>query len=269
MSSMPKIMATVLIGTAVVVLTGWLFRAPGCCVPPLLVSLDSWLDVSSEVRESFAELPPPELSAQDGLRWGGYGPTGVHLLIDRSRLHLSLRFGGEVLAVSTVAVGKPSTPTPTGTWIITDKAVWGGAFGARWMGMSIPWGRYGIHGTNQPGSIGYNASAGCVRMYNRDVIALYRIVPVGTLVVITGPETGHFGDSPRRVKYGTRGTDVMQLQRMLLAENLYDGSVDGVFGYGTLSALKEYGVDSDLSARVWEQMDLRDRPLATHWFTVE
>ncbi len=269
MSPVPRTTVVVVIGVAVIMLAG-LFRTPGCGVPPVLAHLGSRLQLSTaEVRESFSELSSVDQQAQDGLRWGGYGPTGAHILIDGSSLQLSLRFGAEELAASTVAVGKASTPTPKGIWIVVDKAVWGGAFGARWMGMSVPWGRYGIHGTNRPGSIGYNASAGCVRMFNRDVTALYRVVPVGTLVVITGPETGRFGDSPRTIKYGSRGTDVMQLQRVLMAENLYGGSIDGVFGYGTLSALREYGVKRDLSPDVWEQMELAVVSMASRWFLIE
>ncbi len=41
-----------------------------------------------------------------------------------------------------------------------------------------------IHGTNQEGRIGTEASHGCVRMNNADVIALYDMVEVGTPVTI-------------------------------------------------------------------------------------
>ena len=46
-------------------------------------------------------------------------------------------------------------------------------------------GQYAIHGTNRPGSVGGFVSYGCIRMYNRDVISLYRRVGVGTPVVVT------------------------------------------------------------------------------------
>ena len=58
--------------------------------------------------------------------------------------------------------------------------------GVRWMGF-IQDGRktsLGIHGNNDPASIGTNASAGCVRMYNEDVIELFGIARVGTEVEI-------------------------------------------------------------------------------------
>jgi len=43
---------------------------------------------------------------------------------------------------------------------------------------------YGIHGTDEPSSIGHSVSHGCVRMYNSDVEKLYPMVPVGTPVYI-------------------------------------------------------------------------------------
>ena len=45
-------------------------------------------------------------------------------------------------------------------------------------------GKYAIHGTNRPSSIGTFASHGCFRMHNRDVLDLYRRVSVGTPVTV-------------------------------------------------------------------------------------
>ena len=39
---------------------------------------------------------------------------------------------------------------------------------------------YRLHGTTQPQSIGKDASSGCIRMFNEDVIDLYQRCPVGT-----------------------------------------------------------------------------------------
>lgn len=46
-------------------------------------------------------------------------------------------------------------------------------------------GKYAIHGTNRPSSIGTFASHGCFRMHNRDVLDLYQRVSVGTPVTVT------------------------------------------------------------------------------------
>ncbi|SMB91054.1 L,D-transpeptidase catalytic domain [Desulfonispora thiosulfatigenes DSM 11270] len=82
-----------------------------------------------------------------------------------------------------VAVGKASTPTPKGTFTIVNKAINpGGPFGARWLGLSKP--HYGIHGTNNPSSIGKAVSNGCVRMYNNNVIELASFIPLRTVVNI-------------------------------------------------------------------------------------
>lgn len=103
-------------------------------------------------------------------------------LIDR-QLHLV--YGSRVLKIFPIAVGKPQTPTPTGTYHIINKIVNpGGVLGTRWMGLNIPNGPYGIHGTFQPDSIGRAASNGCIRMYNSNVEELFKLVRVGTTVVI-------------------------------------------------------------------------------------
>jgi lipoprotein-anchoring transpeptidase ErfK/SrfK len=83
-----------------------------------------------------------------------------------------------------VAVGKPSTPTPAGNWTIIKKALWGAQFGGHFMQLSVPWGIYGIHGTDKPWSVGTAVSHGCVRMYNGDAADLYSRVDIGTPVHI-------------------------------------------------------------------------------------
>ncbi len=82
-----------------------------------------------------------------------------------------------------VGVGKSATSTPTGRYYIVSKVPNpGGPFGAIWMGLSQP--HYGIHGTNNPSSIGGAVSKGCIRMYNRDALELASKVSIGTPVII-------------------------------------------------------------------------------------
>jgi lipoprotein-anchoring transpeptidase ErfK/SrfK len=50
--------------------------------------------------------------------------------------------------------------------------------------LTLRGGEYAIHGTNRPESIGRFVSAGCIRMHNRDIVELYRLVPVGTPVIV-------------------------------------------------------------------------------------
>lgn len=96
---------------------------------------------------------------------------------------LYLYMNGKLYKVYPVGIGKMLTPTPKGTYRIINKSVNpGGPFGARWLGLSKP--HYGIHGTNNPSSIGKFVSHGCIRMYNKDVIELANIVSIGTPVKI-------------------------------------------------------------------------------------
>jgi lipoprotein-anchoring transpeptidase ErfK/SrfK len=46
-------------------------------------------------------------------------------------------------------------------------------------------GEYAIHGTNRPSSVGHFVSYGCIRMYNRDIVDLFKRVSVGTPVLVT------------------------------------------------------------------------------------
>jgi len=101
------------------------------------------------------------------------------------RLKLFDRYS--VKGVYPVAIGKPQTPTPTGYYHITRKIINpGGILGTRWMELSIPSddGPYGIHGTNQPWSIGKAVSNGCIRMYNHHVEEVFDQVRIGTPVII-------------------------------------------------------------------------------------
>ncbi|MGO5074960.1 L,D-transpeptidase [Clostridium sporogenes] len=107
------------------------------------------------------------------------------IVINRQAHTLTLFRNNNVYKTYKVAVGKPSTPTPKGTFKIINRAINpGGPFGARWLGLNAPYGDYGIHGTNTPSSIGKSVSNGCIRMFNNQVIELSNLVPIGTTVTI-------------------------------------------------------------------------------------
>lgn len=106
------------------------------------------------------------------------------IIVNRQERRLRLYRDGAMEKSYPVGIGKVLTPTPIGTYTIINKVPNpGGAFGDLWMGLSKP--HYGIHGTNNPSSIGKVVSRGCIRMYNKDVLELSRIVPIGTVVTIT------------------------------------------------------------------------------------
>ncbi|WP_335871771.1 L,D-transpeptidase family protein [Bacillus sp. 2205SS5-2] len=96
---------------------------------------------------------------------------------------LTLTYNNQTQKVYPVGVGKMLSSTPIGNYIIINKAPNpGGPFGTIWMSLSKK--HYGIHGTNNPSSIGKFVSKGCVRMYNADVEELASIIPIGTAVKI-------------------------------------------------------------------------------------
>ncbi|KAA9022908.1 L,D-transpeptidase [Niallia endozanthoxylica] len=103
--------------------------------------------------------------------------------VSTSKHQLKLFDGNKLIKTYPIAVGKMLSPTPSGTYTIVNKQIHPPArFGVLWMGLSKP--HYGIHGTNNPASIGKNVSHGCIRMFNHDVLELSSRVPIGTKVVI-------------------------------------------------------------------------------------
>lgn len=108
-------------------------------------------------------------------------PFRIEVSINERRLKL---FKSGVLQKQyPIAVGRILHHTPVGNFIIINKAPNpGGPYGTMWMSLSKE--HYGIHGTNDPASIGRAVSRGCIRMYNRDVEELASIIPIGTRVLI-------------------------------------------------------------------------------------
>ncbi|QYR23120.1 L,D-transpeptidase [Paenibacillus sp. sptzw28] len=105
------------------------------------------------------------------------------IIVDLSDKQLYLLDGNTVVRGFPVGIGKMLTQTPSGEFTIINKQENpGGPYGAFWLGLSKP--HYGIHGTNDPSSIGRRVSRGCVRMYNNDVVTLANLVPIRTRVTI-------------------------------------------------------------------------------------
>jgi lipoprotein-anchoring transpeptidase ErfK/SrfK len=127
------------------------------------------------------------------------------LAVDRGNFRLSLFKKLKRVKVYPIAVGQAGLETPPGLYKIQNKAVnpawsvpnspWAGSLAgqvipggtpqnplkARWLGV---YDGVGVHGTDARGSIGTNASHGCIRMLIEDVIKLYDQVPVGTPIYI-------------------------------------------------------------------------------------
>lgn len=172
-------------------------------------------------------------------------PEGkLSIVVDANKMTLTLLENGEPFKTFPCAVGKRSTPSPIGEWKIINKGVkWGGGFGDRWMGLNVPWGIYGIHGTNKPYSIGTAASHGCIRMFNEHVMELYPYVKVGTAVKIVGDPAMPPGAKYRKSMHiDATGPDVVQIQLALKERGFLLGTADGRFGNATELAVKFFQV---------------------------
>ncbi|SDO09051.1 LysM domain-containing protein [Psychrobacillus sp. OK028] len=108
-------------------------------------------------------------------------PYQIEISINNRRLRL--RKNGLLQKQYPIAIGRILFNTPVGDFIIINKVPDpGGPFGTMWMSLSKE--HYGIHGTNDPSSIGKAVSHGCIRMHNKDVEELSNLIPIGTPVSI-------------------------------------------------------------------------------------
>lgn len=168
--------------------------------------------------------------------------TGYHLYVDLDNLLMYVYKDGEPVKTYEVSGGKPSSPSPIGTWRIISKDTWGEGFGGAWLGFNVPWGKYGIHGTTDPWAVGKtNNSKGCIRMRNKDVQELYSYIPYNTPVTIVYENIPFYP-----MRDGDRGTDVLNMERALKKLGYYHGSEDGVFGSSLKDAVMKFQKDNKL-----------------------
>jgi L,D-transpeptidase catalytic domain len=126
---------------------------------------------------------------------GGSVVLDTHLLVDRSRLRMTLFRGGKRVFSAPVGVGQPQSPTPPGEFYVRDvlsryrSATYGPiAFGTSARSPTLtdwPAGGYvGIHGTDQPNLVPGRISHGCIRLRNADILRLAALMPVGTPITV-------------------------------------------------------------------------------------
>lgn len=151
--------------------------------------------VSHEISTPVSEQSPHVTASMLAAKY----PT--YIVVDRPDFKLFFYQHLKLAHTYPIAVGQAGLETPAGLHHILDKQVnpawhvpnssWAGSLAgqvippgpgdplvARWMAIDDQ--GDGIHGTDEPGSIGSAASHGCIRMLVPDVIALYRLTPVGT-----------------------------------------------------------------------------------------
>ena len=165
-------------------------------------AVDGALNDSRAPRRFRVPTKParPKVTAKDVAR-----TYGTIITIDRAHFTLRLFKHLKISKRYGIAVGMAGLDTPSGQYAIQNKQVnpawhvpnsaWAGSLAgqtipggapnnplkARWLGVANG---VGIHGTAEDWSIGSRASHGCIRMHVRDVIDLFRRVPVGTPVLI-------------------------------------------------------------------------------------
>lgn len=117
------------------------------------------------------------------------------LVVNRQGLRATLYRRGRRIWRAPVGIGKPSTPTPAGRFWIREKfrtpdpgGLYGPvAFGSSAYSVLSDWpggGIVGIHGTSEPSLIPGRPSHGCIRVRNRAVRRLWRLMPIGTPLLI-------------------------------------------------------------------------------------
>lgn len=126
------------------------------------------------------------------------GSRSRQVLVSIPDRKLAILENGKVIRVFAVSVGANVSPSPTGGFRIVNRltnptyyhpgvivpAGPDNPLGPRWVGLNQK--GFGIHGTNEPRSIGKAASHGCIRMRNRDVVQFFVMVSIGDMVEIRG-----------------------------------------------------------------------------------
>ena len=184
---------------------------PGASVGVKVVNGDNLTKIADRARKEHGvvvapdfirvvnDLPPNFVRAGATLKVPTE-PAG--LVVDKSEFRIYLTLGGVAIRDWPIGTGREER-TPEGVFKTGNKTrnpTWtdpetgktykfgdpGHTIGSRWISLDDGKGRtgFGIHGTNEPASIGKAESAGCVRMLGADVEELFDLVPPGIEVVI-------------------------------------------------------------------------------------
>jgi hypothetical protein len=183
------------------------FSAPGAATPMLVIpattvlGTETVMDVARATDDGWLEVMLP-IRPNGSTGWVRRGDVTLFavdgkLVVDLSERRITYIVDDEEIFSSEIAVGRSSSPTPTGLFYVTDRVTIlesSGPWGPHALGLSARSdtiteynggdGIIGIHGTNNPSSIGHAASLGCVRLSNDMIATLFPLVRVGTPVEI-------------------------------------------------------------------------------------
>lgn len=128
----------------------------------------------------------------------GITQTTYKVAVSVAARSLTVTEAGKVVLTTSVAVGAPDTPTPVGNtylWELIRPDDPNGAYGPYIFGLAWFSDAYaifnggdaqiGVHGQDEPWSIGEAASHGCVRLPNNVITELADTLPLGTPVSIS------------------------------------------------------------------------------------
>jgi lipoprotein-anchoring transpeptidase ErfK/SrfK len=183
--------------------------------------------VEEQIKRLAAFASVVLMATAEALAQENQGRTTRRIVVSLPDRKLAVMEGARVVRIFEIAVGAPASPSPAGvfqiansiadpTWYGKGKVVppgKGNPVGTRWLGLSLK--GYGIHGTNAPSSIGHNVSHGCIRLRNREVEELFKMVGVGDQVELyagTGPDFRQGSGGRSRGWCGCGGCSVVAVQ---------------------------------------------------------
>ena len=161
--------------------------------------LVAWvLETTPDGRFGRVPIPYSGSDATGWLRLRGLDAltTRITVVADLSEHRIEVHRGSRVLLKAPAATGASVSPTPPGSYFVTDRVAFPGggplgtfAFGISGIQTRLPPGWSGgdqlaIHGTDAPATIGTSASAGCLRVSERVLQRLRPLLRPGTPVVI-------------------------------------------------------------------------------------
>lgn len=175
--------------------------SPTPTAPPQSAPLRSPIDIAAILNPALKNPLLPPIGDAAVYLPSDADALGLHLVVRLSDRRVYLYKGDQRIASYPIAIGKPGWETPVGTYKVLSmeknpifKSFKSGRtinpgpdnpLGVRWIGIWTDGKtQLGFHGTNQPELIGQAVSHGCIRMYNKDVVALYEQVALGVTVTV-------------------------------------------------------------------------------------
>lgn len=183
------------------------YEAPGDAAPAMtlerttILGTATVLGVVSEPADGWAEVMLP-IRPNGSTGWVRADEVSFYvadsrIVVELGERRLTYTVDGVEILSTEVGIGSSHNETPTGHFFVTDNVTLANpdsAWGPHALGLSARSetitgfnggdGIIGIHGTNNPGSVGGDISLGCVRLPNEMITALHELVPIGTRVEI-------------------------------------------------------------------------------------